>query len=244
LKRFAIIGLARSGSSYLVNMLDSHPEIHCCGEIFNHDGVNLRWPKTLGGRQAGRAIESELEELRARDPQAFLERVFAIDFGKPVLGFKIFRNHNKPMLERIIADRDIAKIVLRRANGLARYASAVARRLAGDGGRYAAKPLVPFNPTKFAPFHEEHATFPDETERALAASGQRYHLSRFEELNDPARLTSVLEFLGVAPELPPLQEAPPNRGSSDTLSRFSNPETAEAYLREHGLMHWARETAS
>ena len=135
MKRFAIIGLARSGSSYLVSMLDSHPEIHCCGEIFNRDGVNLRWPKTLGGRQAGRAIESELEELRARDPQAFLERVFAIDFGKPVLGFKIFRNHNPPMLERIIADRDIAKIVLRRANGLARYASAVARRLAGEGGR-------------------------------------------------------------------------------------------------------------
>lgn len=244
MKRFAIIGLKRTGSSYLVNLLGSHPQIHCCGEIFNRDGVNLRWPKAMGGRPAGREIESELKELRARDPQEFLARVFAIDFGKPVLGFKIFRNHNRPMLERILEDRAIAKIVHRRENGLARYASALAARAAGDSGRHAEKPLVEFDATDFAAFHREHATFFDETERRLAAGGQPFHVSRYEELNVPSRLTAMLEFLRVAPELPPLQEPPPNRASSDVLSRFSNPHAAEAYLRDHGLMEWARETLS
>src|SRR6202008_2736262 len=139
LKRFAIIGLKRTGSSYLVNLLGSHPEIHCCGEIFNRDGVNLRWPKEMGGRRAGRGIKSELKELRGRDPQAFLERVLAIDFGKPVTGFKIFRNHNRPMLERILEGGAIAKIVHRRENGLARYASTLSARLADDWGRNAQK---------------------------------------------------------------------------------------------------------
>jgi hypothetical protein len=244
LKRFAIIGLKRTGSSYLVNLLGNHPEIHCCGEIFNRDGVNLRWPKALGGRRAGREIEDELEKLRARDPKAFLARVFALDFGKKALGFKIFRNHDRPMLGRIIADRDIAKIVHRRENGLARYASALAKQQTRDPGRNPQKPLVAFDAENFAAFHREHAVFFDETERGIAAGGQKYHVSRFEEINDPARLTAMLEFLGVAPELPPLQGPPPNRGSSDVLSRFSNPEAAEAYLRDHGVMHWAREASS
>lgn len=243
MKRFAIIGLKRTGSSHLVSFLDSHPEIHCCGEIFNRDGVNLRWPKAMGGRRAGREIESELEALRTHDGQGFLARVFAIDFGKPVSGFKIFRNHNKPMLARILDDRDIVKIVHSRDNGLARYASSLANRLTGDSGRTAEKPLVEFDAAKFAAFHREHATFFDETERTLIASGQPVHRSRYEEINDPARLTAILDFLGVAPELPPLQAPPPNRGSSDTLSRFSNPGAAEAYLREHDLMHWAREAS-
>ena len=243
-QRFAIVGLKRTGSSYLVNLLGSHPQIHCCGEIFNRDGVNLRWPKAMGGRPAGREIESELKELRARDPQTFLARVLAIDFGRPVQGFKIFHKHNRPMLERILDDPDIAKIVHRRENGLARYASALAARAAGDSGRHAQKPLVEFDAAGFAAFHREHATFFDETERRLGAAGQSFHVSRYEELNIPSRLTAMLEFLRVAPELPPLQEPPPNRASSDVLSRFSNPQAAEAYLRDHDLMEWALETLS
>jgi hypothetical protein len=239
--RFAIVGLKRTGSSYLVNLLGGHPQIHCCGEIFNPDGVNLRWPKEAGGRRAARELESELEALRATDPVTFLERVYATDFGRPVVGFKIFKNHHPEMLTHILADRNIAKIVHSRANGLARYASALAKRLAGPAGRHAEKPPVAFDAAQFAPFHREHATFFDETEQRLAASGQDFHRSRYEELNNPARLIDMLNFLGVAPELPPLQGPPPNRGSSDVLSRFSNPEAAEAYLRDHGLMQWAHE---
>src|ERR1700733_1661572 len=62
--RFAIVGLKRTGSSYLINLLGGHPEIHCCGEIFNPDGVNLRWPKDSGGRRAARELEKEIESLR------------------------------------------------------------------------------------------------------------------------------------------------------------------------------------
>jgi hypothetical protein len=241
LVRFAIIGQQRTGSSYLVNLLVCHPEIHCCGEIFNPDGINLRWPENMGGRRAGRETVSRLRDIRERDPQEFLNGVFAIDFGKPTIGFKIFRDHNPPMLEHVLDDRGIAKIVHSRANVLARYASLRAARAMGDFVGTDEKPLVKFNAVKFAPFHHQHTTFLDETEQRLAAGGQNFHRSHFEDLNDPVRLTAMLKFLGVAPELPPLQEPPANRGSSDVLSRFSNPEVAEAYLREHNLMHWARE---
>src|SRR6202012_3017603 len=97
------------------------------------------------------------------------------------------------------------------------------------------KPLVEFKAKKFAEFHHDHAAFFEGIERRLAAGGQRVHRSHFEDLNAPARLVALLNFLKVAPQVPPLQEPPPNRGSSDVLSRFSNPDIAEAYLREHDL---------
>jgi hypothetical protein len=241
LVRFAIVGLQRTGSSYLVNLLWNHPEIHCCGEIFNTGSVNLRWPEEMGRRRARREIARELKELRPRDPQAFLQRIFAIDFGTKAVGFKIFPVHNKPMFERILEDRDIAKIVHSRDNGLARYASLRAARATSDFVGSTEKPLVEFKAKQFDVFRNEHTTFFDETERRLEADGQRVHHSRFEDFDNPARLATILEFLGVTPELPPLQEPPANRGSSDVLSRFSNPDVAEAYLSENDLMHWARE---
>ncbi len=121
-----------------------------------------------------------------------------------------------------------------------RVTSLRAARATSDFVGSTEKPLVEFKAKQFDLFRNEHTTFFDKTERRLAADGQRVHRSRFEDFNNPARLAAMLEFLDVTPELPPLQEPPTNRGSSDVLSRFSNPEVVEAYLRNHGLMHWAR----
>jgi len=239
--RFAIVGLKRSGSSYLVNLLGGHPEIHCCGEIFNPDGVNLRWPKEAGGRRAVREQEIELESLRQTDPVAFLERVYATDFDRPVVGFKIFKNHHPKMLAHILADGNIAKIVHFRANVLARYASNLAARKSGNFGRVGEKPQVEFNEEEFTAYHNEHAVFFDEVLRKLSADGQRYHVSRFDEINSPACVAGLLKFLGVTPNLPAVPDQPSNRGSSDILSRFTNFREVKAFLRAHDLAHWARE---
>jgi hypothetical protein len=239
--RFAIVGLKRSGSSYLVNLLGGHPDVHCCGEIFNPDGVNLRWPKEAGGRRAVRELESELEALRQTDPAAFLERVFTTDFGRPVVGFKIFKNHHPKALVHILADRNIAKIVHFRANVLARYASNLAARKSGNFGRVGDKPQVEFNEEEFVAYNNEHAAFFDEVLRKLSADGQRYYVSRYDEINNPACVAGLLKFLDVTAELPAVPDQPPNRGSSDILSRFTNFKEVKAFLRAHDLTHWARE---
>jgi len=239
--RFAIVGLKRTGSSYLVNLLGGHPEIHCCGEIFNPDGVNLRWPKEAGGRRAARELEGELEALRQTDPVTFLERVFTTDFGRPVVGFKIFKNHHPKALTHILADRNIAKIVHFRANVLARYASNLAARKSGNFGRVGDKPQVEFNEEEFVAYQNEHAIFFDEVLRRLSAGDQRYHVSRYDEINNPACVAGLLKFLGVVPDLLVVPDQPPNRGSSDILSRFTNFREVKTFLRARDLMHWARE---
>ncbi len=239
--RFAIVGLKRSGSSYLVNLLGGHPEIHCCGEIFNPDGVNLRWPKEAGGRRAVRRAEIELESLRQTDPVAFLERVYATDFDRPVVGFKIFKNHHPKMLTHILADRNIAKIVHFRANVLARYASNLAARKSGNFGRVGEKPQVEFNEGRVR-------RLPQRTRRLLRRSPaqagcRRTALSRLALRRDqqPGLHSRTSEIPGRGARAAVVPDQPSNRGSSDILSRFTNFREVKAFLRAHDLAHWARE---
>ncbi|MGX0901644.1 LPS sulfotransferase NodH [Roseovarius sp. MBR-79] len=42
-RRFLIIGLPRSGTTYLMMLLNAHPAIHRSGEQFNHDGTGPRF---------------------------------------------------------------------------------------------------------------------------------------------------------------------------------------------------------
>ncbi len=239
--KFVIVAMRRTASSYLVQSLGNHPEIHCCGEVFIPESVNTRWPEKLGGRRVVRELERELKAQRGTDPDAFLARLLALDFGKPVVGFKMFRSHHPAMFERILDDPAILKIVHYRANVLARYASNLAARMTGEFGRYATKPPVVFDAEEFAKYHDEQAAFYDEVLRRLAASGQRCHLSRYDEINNDAARLSLFQFLGTAPHTPPLPEQPAVKGDTDTLSRFSNPKEARAFLRANGLLHWARE---
>jgi len=239
--KFAIVAMRRTGSSYLVQLLGSHPEIHCCGEIFMPESVNTRWPIARGGRRAVREVESELKAQRGSDPHGFLAHLFTLDFQKPVVGFKIFPGHHPAMLEYILADRSVLKIVHYRTNILARYASNLAARKTGDFGKYATKPAVTFDAAEFTRYHDEQAAFYDRILRGLAASGQPYQLSRYDEINNEAAMLAVFKFLGVEPSMPPLPEHPAVRGGADVLSRFSNPKDVRTFLRAHDLLHWARE---
>ncbi|HEX4861312.1 MAG TPA: hypothetical protein VFV07_08750, partial [Rhizomicrobium sp.] len=217
------------------------PEIHCCGEIFMPESVNIRWPLARGGRRAVRELEHELKAQRGHDPRGFLERLFTLDFEKPVVGFKIFPGHHPAMLDDILADRGVLKIVHYRTNILARYASNLAARETGDFGKHGSKPPVAFDAAQFTRYHDEQAGFYDGLLRRLAASGQSYHLSRYDEINNEAAMLAVFKFLGAEPSMPPLPEHPAIRGGTDVLARFSNPKEVRAFLRERDLLHWARE---
>jgi hypothetical protein len=50
----------------------------------------------------------------------------------------------------------------------------------------------------------------------------------------------LLRYLGAGTDVVPLENRDV-RGAPNIVSRFSNPDTVQAFLRDRGLMHWAYE---
>lgn len=81
--KFVIVTPARSGSTPLREMLDSHPEVCCSGEVFGQ--LRVRGLSTNSAAH----VEPDLAfRIRKRDPAAFLAKhVYAS--ARPAAGFKI-----------------------------------------------------------------------------------------------------------------------------------------------------------
>jgi LPS sulfotransferase NodH len=121
-QKFLIICRKRTGSNFLVSLLQSHPKIRAFGEVFSEDD-QIYWgypsyssPKIL--------------QIRQNAPIEFLDRVVFRDFLKSTkaVGFKLIYQENQNENYKIIYDylRDVKnlKIIhLQRKNILSNYVS-------------------------------------------------------------------------------------------------------------------------
>jgi len=139
-ERFLILSEARTGSTMLRRMLNSHPGICCHGEIFAieiwglqgyvgaDDQVDLNDPRY-----------QEAKRLRENDPARFL-REAVWPAGPPPVGAKILYNDLedpkwRAAYDAVRADRDIRIVHLSRENRLKRLISQTAMN---QGHRYIA----------------------------------------------------------------------------------------------------------
>jgi hypothetical protein len=234
-KRFAILAAPRTGTNTLVDRLCAQPDVWCHGEVLQRGRVRTKL--------ADKALKAELLELRERDLDAFLARIFALSNGRAHCGIKVLLGHLGERIS-IVDDAGIAKIVLFRANVLAAHASQLA---AAKGGAWtpvkmqqSERPLVEFAAAAFTAFHAAYVERYRALSGRLVERGQRSFFLRTDELNETSRIAELLGFLGAATQVAAYDDAPV-RGPSDILGRFSNPGDAERFLRGHGLIHWAQE---
>ncbi len=130
--RFIILGSARTGSTYLRSMLNSHSRIICVGELFNGvPGISWQIPGYF-------QVPWQLR-LYERDPDRFLERYVygpapdCIRAG----GFKIFYFHagqpaKSPVWQHLKTNNKIKVIHLTRKNQLNTYLSLKKSLLTGQ----------------------------------------------------------------------------------------------------------------
>jgi len=249
--RFAILALRRSGSSHFVNMLGGHPDILCHGNIFSSGMMPVFWPKEDSPPSPQlRALRDELRQLRDSDPRGFLERVYAMGHGKAHVGFKIFPGQNDKMLNRVIKDQSIRKIVLFRENVLACYSSEEAARVSRKwgvqkGGKHPSAPKIRFTEKEFLEYYKEHAAFYSMVLKKLLERRNAFALIRYEEINDSHFLRSVVNFIGADPLKPILEseqrKVQVKQNSSDILSRFSNVDELRLFLANNNLLNWTWE---
>ena len=124
--KFMISCTARSGSSMLSTLLNSHPRVLCHGEI-------LAAPHESAGpyhefRRQGIDIDDWLREYRKTRPEAFLYDVCFNPAGHQSVGFKFKLEESlskkyKLFRDLLAADRDIRIIHLQRTNILDKYIS-------------------------------------------------------------------------------------------------------------------------
>lgn len=124
--KFMISCTARSGSSMLSTLLNSHPRLLCHGEI-------LAAPQESAGpyhelRKQGAAIDDWLRKYRQEHPAAFLYDVCFNPAGHQCVGFKFKMEESlaeayKLFRDLLVADTDVKIIHLRRKNMLDKYIS-------------------------------------------------------------------------------------------------------------------------
>jgi hypothetical protein len=239
--RFVIIASPRTGSSHLTKLLDQQDEIICNGEIFHPRKVYVNWPKADKSKE----VLEQLAELRGRDPRAFLDRIYGRNYGRAHVGFKIFSGHNNDILDELIEDASILKIVLLRRNILASYSSSL---IAQKTGKHSSRsppteqPVVEFNPTKFIAYTKRLTTFYRSVFERLNDKRQHFYVVHYEQVNDPWFFASLVSFIGGDSARVVRTGGAKKLNSSTILSRFSNPEAVEDFLCPRGLMSWIYES--
>ena len=221
-RRFIVLSGPRTGSNLLAELLDSHPDVRCFGELFNNEPVIDYRVHGYDGRNA-----SDIA-LRARDPAALIaQRVFVSVAGAvEAIGFKFHYGHPffyGGVVEALSADSNLKIVHLRRTNLLRQYVSQV---IAEQTGAWMQRHSNPRSSLKRAwhtlrrrnvPQQVEHRELelqPEETERYFwqqILSGTRYTEEVFVrhaliemtyedlERDRAAAMRPIWDFLGVPP---------------------------------------------
>lgn len=240
--KFIVIAQPRTGSSHFVSRLGAHPDIFCNGNALNRN-VWVFWP------DLSKEEKQDLIKLRRESREALLELVFAKNFGRAPVGFKIFQRESDALLDEMIKDSSIRKIILYRSNVLANYSSSL---IAAKSGIYGVTPgqkapnlKLRFNTKRFLRFHNAYVGYYSSVINKLREAGEPFHTILYDQINDDLFFSGVLNFIGADATVALSTEAQRKRhlkmNPADILSRFAEPDIVRKYLAARGLLHWAYE---
>ena len=199
---------ARSGSTMLVHLLRSNPQICSHDEIFSPNKITGLIGIYLEQSQRDPEFVDRLSNERDRDPIRFLYQVALDSQGKRAVGFKL--KHDELVLpefqkvrEAIVSDREIRIIHLRRENLLRRYLSHyIALRVTRVTLAVLDQPIPQVGAVRLDPVECEqdfHTVMEREAQlKKLLARHTGFHIS-YEEMvaRDPGQMAALQDFLGV-----------------------------------------------
>jgi LPS sulfotransferase NodH len=231
MRQFVILAAPRTGSNMLCTLLNSHPAITCHHEIFNPRGVFL----ALTHRTQPHVLPSC--EERDRDPLSFLKRFWTTMTGPDALGFKWTKGQNQQVLDCLVTDRQVLKIVLRRRNRVKTFVSAEIALRTDQWEVYEAdelavpRPQINIDGTKLRRHVAEYEQFYTDLTDELVRSDQNWICLYYEELFVSNAHRGLLEFLQVEPSDYVLQPASVKQNScnlKESVANFSELATALA----------------
>lgn len=189
--RFVIVCQPRTGSNWLCTLLQSHPSILCHHEVFHPEDIYY-----AVGHRDGQLEHLGTREERDRDPLGFLERLWEADFGRPIVGLKLHEGHAPAVQARVLADKSVRKVLLRRRSRLRACISLLRAR---QTGRWARTPYdgvsVVLDPGEVFDFARRYDAFYAGL-RAATRTQPALEVVYEDLQRDPRVLARLLEFLG------------------------------------------------
>jgi LPS sulfotransferase NodH len=206
---YMITCAARTGSSMLVNLLRSHPEICSHGEVLSPGNIGQLAGTYAIKRRAEPDFADRLSAERDRDPIKFLYKIVLDLQGKKAVCFKLKHDElvlreYKVLRDEIVNDRDFRIIHLRRENLLRRYLSHyIANRVTGVTWAVRGQTIPEVQPVVLDP-RECQKDFETVLAREkniaeLFAPHPGFSIS-YEEMiaSDAKKIQSLLDFIGVS----------------------------------------------
>lgn len=124
-KKFVLLSQARSGTSLMVSILNSHKHILCHGEIFHQ----LKREAHLKGSWLE---NNNLSSFSGKDiDYAYSVLNDSVDNKFQCVGFKMWKIQSEDACEEICKDDSVLKIILERDNKLATYSSGLLAKKTG-----------------------------------------------------------------------------------------------------------------
>jgi LPS sulfotransferase NodH len=203
--RFVIVAARRTGSNWLCTLIDSHPAILCHHELFNPAGIFQAQRLRDGAPCLGSVAE------RDADPIGFLDRVWRHSGGYGCLGFKMTHGQAEPVLDQVLADPGVRKIVLRRRN---RVKTCVSEKVAEQLDSWEVydevdlpvrKPRVHLDPRELREHAARNARFYERVEASIEGTGQTCLRVDYEDLGSPEGQERLLRYLDAVPYDAPLE---------------------------------------
>lgn len=202
---FVIYGAMRTGSNYLVSLLNQFDGMVCHGEAFNPGFVGLRedYFEKFG-------MKREEPANRDADLNGFYERLLERDNPTTLCGFKLFPGHSPAILGQTLADPKLGKIILQR-DVLTSFISLCQAEASGvwiikDGNQKSRSKSqersdvkITFDGPRFLRYREQVKAFYRQVEETLQNNGQAFLRLWYRDLNTPATVQALAEFLQCSP---------------------------------------------
>ena len=220
--RFVILAAPRTGSNLLCTLLNSHPEILCHHELFNPNGIFYALEYRDGSLDLGDM------EARDREPFAFLQRVWGHTQGASCVGFKMTRGQDAAVMQGLIEDAGVLKVLLYRRNRLKTYISEELARQTDRWEVYSKAELATEMPRlhvdveAFRAHCELNESYYRDIEHALRASGQLSIETAYEDILAESEHVRLLEFLGVEATDARLKQASVKQNDRDLRTHIEN----------------------
>lgn len=201
---FVVYGSMRTGSNYLVSLLNQLPGIVCHGEAFNPAFVGLR-----DDYYSMLAITREETAKRDRDVSAFYDRILDRQNQSHICGFKLFPGHNEEILQRTLTTRSIRKIVLKR-DVLTSFISLCQAQASGVWMIKDSDPVsksraqersdvrIVFDGRRFLQYYQRVRDFYRRIEQHLSSQGERFLSLWYKDLGRHDTIMKLSDFLGQA----------------------------------------------